>query len=409
MKGSHLYLIAIGVCLMLVFLSQYFAPHEFNWTPSFDGDDKEPFGCFVFDDVTASSVDDYSVTDKTFYQLLTETDSATPPRAFLLVENYAGLTGTDVSAISQLLHAGNKVMICLDYIPYTLSDSLLCFKTESYSYVPEITHYLRTNIRDSIFSGGDTINPAHVCEVFPQMHVVSLEVEEEGRTADCADWEMLAWNSDNAPLAVRVFIGKGELFFVSTPLMFTNFGILDGNNASYAFRLLSYMKDLPLVRTEAYGRNSRKSSSPLRYILSEPPLRWAAYSALALIALFMAFSAKRRQRVIPVVAAPPNRAFGFMQLVGSLYYRRHDNVELLQMKFSFFRAEVKRLSGIDLHEGAAGEDVYGRLSLKTGMEKDALRAVISNINMRLYRAEVSDGDLKTYIDGMNNILHALKT
>jgi hypothetical protein len=193
--------------------------------------------------------------------------------------------------------------------------------------------------------------------------------------------------------------------------MFTNYNMLDGDNASYVFRLLSYMKNRPLTRIEAYNRSSRneKDRTPLRYVLSEPPLRWAVYSTFILLILFMVFTAKRRQRIIPVVKAPVNRTVGFMQLISDLYYQRHENGEILKMKHLYFCAEVKRLTGIDLQEGIPDEADYTRLSEKTGKDPDALRTSITNIRMAVYRSDASDKQLKEYIDGMNDLLYVLKS
>jgi hypothetical protein len=382
------------------------SPREFIWTPTFDKNDREPFGSYVFDDVASSSIDNYTVTDKTFYQFVQETDSTSPPRAFLLTGNYIRFNETDMESLCQLIRAGNRIMICANSFPYLLEDTLH-FET-GYHYLPGIKHviYDRSGQRDSIFSGGDTLHPAHVYEVYPQMHPACITTDS---LLNCDSSEMLAWDNRCRPLAVRVSIGEGELFLVSTPLMFTNYGVLDGNNASYAFRLLSYMKDRPVVRTEAYGSHHRKSGSPLRYVLSEPPLRWTVYSILILLALFMTFTAKRRQRVIPIVQAPPDRTFGFMQLISNLYYQRHDNGEMLRLKHMYFCAEVKRQSGIDLQDGVPDETACTRLSEKTGMDRDVLRTLINNVNMKLYLSALSDRELKQYIDGMNNLLHALKT
>ncbi len=43
------------------------------------------------------------------------------------------------------------------------------------------------------------------------------------------------------PVAMSRRWGKGEVILVSTPLIFTNYGMLDGKNATYIFRLLSQM------------------------------------------------------------------------------------------------------------------------------------------------------------------------
>jgi hypothetical protein len=484
-------MIFLGVALALVFLFEYLAPHRFAWEATFDKNDKEPFGSYVFDDVVSSSVDNYTVTNRTFYQLMQE-ESTARRQAFLLTENYFNFNETDIEYLYELIHAGNQVMICTDNFPSTLEDTL-CFETDYDRHFLSIDRYIREGReRDSLFFGKDTLHPEYIYEVYPQMHPVYLtegmnkwkydrpdndstehaalstrnetipirdetacdrmpasssseEAEEDTSTfaanqemsalsdslilaigdtdeestggrleyqffpMNCDSMEILVWNRKNKPLVIRAFIGKGELFLVSTPLMFTNYSVLDGDNASYAFRLLSYMKDRPLTRIEAYGNHSEKARTPLRYVLSEPPLRWATCSLLALLILFMAFAAKRRQRIIPVVRTPANRTLEFMQLVSNLYYQKHENGEILKMKHLYFCAEVQRLIGMDLQQRIPDDTTYLRLSEKTGMDRDLLRTLIKNIGMGLYRSDVSDMQLKEYIDGMNTILYTLKS
>jgi hypothetical protein len=69
MKGSRLYILGLLVFLLLVFVYQYFSPKEFIWNPTFNKYDKQPFGSFVFDDVMMTSVEDYRVENRTFFQL----------------------------------------------------------------------------------------------------------------------------------------------------------------------------------------------------------------------------------------------------------------------------------------------------------------------------------------------------
>ena len=69
-------------------------------------------------------------------------------------------------------------------------------------------------------------------------------------------------------------VGKGEVILVSTPLLFTNYGIIDGNNSAYIFRLLSQMGEFPVVRTEGYVKETAETQqSPFCYLLSRQPLR----------------------------------------------------------------------------------------------------------------------------------------
>ena len=441
MKGSRLYMIALLAFLVIVFVAELMAPHKFVWKQTYDKYDKEPLGSYVFDDVLSSSIDDYTVVNKTFYQIIQD-DSLSGGRAFLLTEANPIFNNMDVEYLYKLLHSGNQVMICTENFPYRLKDTLR-FKTSYVNYkVFDTKDFFKNKERDSIFFGTDTLNPVQIYEVFPQTHRLSmfiyqaddtlrqatdmdaddthrqatrLDADDEPATdsikndpVNCDSMEVLVWDSSNMPLAVRCFIGEGELFLVSTPLMFTNFGLLDGTNASYVFRLLSFMKGKPLIRLEAYGQHDEKPQTPLRYVLSQTPLRWAIYVGMALLVLFMAFTAKRRQRIIPVVKPPHNRSLGFMQLISNLYYQQHDNYQMLQMKYRYFCADVKNLIGVELFEQVPGEADYERLFEKTGIEKEVVKSLLHHVRVATYQEKVNDQQLKSYIDGMNELLRALK-
>ena len=97
---------------------------------------------------------------------------------------------------------------------------------------------------------------------------------------------------------------------------FTNYGMLTGNLSGYIFRLMSQMEDLPWSALRCIWRCQirmwavRNQESPFRYFLEQPPLRWALYLTVLTILIFMLFTARRRQRVIPVVEKPKNKSFG---------------------------------------------------------------------------------------------------
>lgn len=421
-KGSLIFWGILLAFLIGVFLFQYNTPKKFIWSPSYSKYDKQPFGSYVFDDVVSSSVDNYSLENKTFYQLYLEysdefyfedeydEDSYIEDEDFsdyepddevsasyddevivsvpedervgiLVTEQSVDFTGTDVDALLSLVEQGHKVMLCLSSFPATLCDSL-CFITKSDSYfsLAFLERYAKEgNQRDSLFFGPDSIHPERIYSVYPHLHPVYLEEgyryysweRDSSSQKDkivCDSLETLVWTKKKQPVVLRLFIGAGELFLVSTPLLFTNYGILDGDNASYAFRLLSYMKDMPIIRLEAYGVNNQPSHTPLRYFLSQPPLRWALYLTMILIIVFMVFTAKRRQRVIPVVNPPANQTLRFTQLIGNLYYQKKDYKDIIQKKYLYFCAEVKRLNGLDLQSDEPDEELCHRLADKMGLD-----------------------------------------
>jgi hypothetical protein len=86
---------------------------------------------------------------------------------------------------------------------------------------------------------------------------------------------------------------------------------------------MNRLKDLPVVRTEAYMPNyNAAESSPFREFLKRPPLRWALYLVLLGVVLLMGFSARRRQRAIPVETPPRNYQLDFIRHIGTLQYMK---------------------------------------------------------------------------------------
>ncbi|MCD8165930.1 MAG: hypothetical protein LUE93_07255 [Bacteroides sp.] len=69
-------------------------------------------------------------------------------------------------------------------------------------------------------------------------------------------------NPFNQPIAQRYQIGQGELYVVCNPLLFTNYGMLDGENAAHIFTLLEPLKEFPLIRLERSSRSAEQLSPP---------------------------------------------------------------------------------------------------------------------------------------------------
>ena len=446
MKNNRLYFLLLFVFLLLVFLYQYYSPKEFVWSPTFSKYDKQPFGSYVFDDVVSTSANDYRVENKTFYQLYREfggtrdlekeveeigeawevgeigeveeeesLDYVLSPEercAFLITENNISLTEVEVRALLNLLRQGHKIMLCSHSLPQVLCDSIgFTARYDGYYNAKEIVRFAREGkLRDSLFLGTDSLRPERIYMVYPHLHSIVIEERPpippiwlENDIKPYYDWsETLVRNKNGKPVVLRLGIGEGELFLVVTPLMFTNYGMLDGDNASYAFRLLSFVKDMPLIRIEAYGVNNQVSGSPLRYLLSQPSLRWALYATLFTIVLCMIFTAKRRQWLIPVVRPPANETLRFAQLIGNLYYQRQDFKDLLQKKYLYFCAEVKQLNGLDLHADEADEERCRRLSDRMGQDFGEVWPVYAELKRHLQEgAIVDETTMMRLIDKMN--------
>lgn len=459
MKSSRNFLFAMLVLFVLFCLLQVNLPKKFVWSPTFSHVDKQPFGCFVFDSVLTQSLPNgYHVTKKTFFQL--DQEHAKEKISVLMVVDQQNLKQLDVKYLCNIARRGGKVMV-------VASSSFDDGRNADTVVVDELERTFKVKIEDGIYfslrgilsglkahdndmydtiywNNRETMYAAQSYRMFYNMVGGTLFVDSVPKVkrlaytlstagydykhdslyvGDFTSFDTIVDEKERIeridtfaikkiPVAVSVPYGKGEVIFVSSPLLFTNYGMLEGNTSVYIFRLMSYLADLPVYRTEAYVKTDAMlvaEQSPFREFIKRPPLRWALYLALLGVVLFMIFTARRRQRVIPIMSKPANRSLEFIQLIGTLYYQRKDHVDLVRKKFKLFAEELRKTAGVDISDVNTDDREYLLLAEKTGMNSDRLKKVIRQIRLVLHsEGNISVEEMRSLIDAMDTIVRHAK-
>lgn len=459
MKSSRNFLFAMLILFVLFCLLQVNLPKKFVWSPTFSHVDKQPLGCFVFDSVLTQSLPNgYHVTKKTFFQL--DQEHAKEKISVLMVVDQQDLKQLDVKYLCNIARRGGKVMV-------VASSSFDDGRNADTVVVDELERTFKVRIEDGIYfslrgilsglkahdndmydtiywNNRETMYAAQSYRMFYNMVGGTLFVDSVPKVkrlaytlstagydykydslyvGDFTRFDTIVDKKERIeridtfaikkiPVAVSVPYGKGEVIFVSSPLLFTNYGMLEGNTSVYIFRLMSYLADLPVYRTEAYVKTDAMlvaEQSPFREFIKRPPLRWALYLALLGVVLFMIFTARRRQRVIPIMSKPANRSLEFIQLIGTLYYQRKDHVDLVRKKFKLFAEELRKTAGVDISDVNTDDREYLLLAEKTGMNSDRLKKVIRQIRLVLHsEGNISVEEMRSLIDAMDTIVRHAK-
>lgn len=447
------------VLFVLFCLLQVNLPKKFVWSPTFSHVDKQPLGCFVFDSVLTQSLPNgYHVTKKTFFQL--DQEHAKEKISVLMVVDQQNLKQLDVKYLCNIARRGGKVMV-------VASGSFDDGRNADTVVVDELERTFKVRIEDGTYfslrgilaglkahdndmydtiywNNRETMYAAQSYRMFYNMVGGTLFVDSVPKVkrlaytlstagydykhdslyvGDFTRFDTIVDKKERieridtfaikkVPVAVSVPYGKGEVIFVSSPLLFTNYGMLEGNTFVYIFRLMSYLTDLPVYRTEAYVKTDAMlvaEQSPFREFIKRPPLRWALYLALLGVVLFMIFTARRRQRVIPIMSKPANRSLEFIQLIGTLYYQRKDHVDLVRKKFKLFAEELRKTAGVDISDVNTDDREYLLLAEKTGMNSDRLKKVIRQIRLVLHsEGNISVEEMRSLIDAMDTIVRHAK-
>ena len=414
MKINRWFIISIVLFLCLMFALESNMPKRFTWNPTFGHHDRQPFGCSIFDDVIEKSLpaDGYTLSDKTFYQLAELHDV---PKGLLSITKSLALSETDVKAVFELAERGNVILLVSNSFGTELEDSLRFTTSYSYFSASELKRYATSlNKRDSLVWLKDSTYTERIFQCYPQLCEVEIEPKDSCLLVPLANkWKAVMQEgillndsppmvNAQVPVAMSYAVGEGEIIFVSTPLLFTNYGMLDNGNADYLFRYLSRMKGLPVVRTEAYMKLPGKEESPFRYFLSQRSLRWALYLTLLVLVLYLIFTARRRQRVIPVVREPENRNLEFTELIGTLYYQKKNHADLVGKKFVYFAENLRRNYQIDVEDDSNDEALARQMALKTGSDERKTLELFRLLRPAM-RGEVKVNDhlLRELIDAMD--------
>lgn len=403
MKGSRWFIIFIVAFLLVMFAVEYHLPKKFVWTPTFSHYDEQPLGCALFDSLLSSSLPNgYSISKETFYQMEGDTTD-NGNKGILVIANNLSMVEADVNALLKMAKRGNKIMLVSNNYPKYLEDTLRFYCTYSHFSAAAFKKYASSIFRkDSIYWIADSVYSRQLYRCYPQF------CNSYFRSYDSLPVQKLAEKDmGSGALAIVRPWGKGEIILVSTPLLFTNYGVLDGNNVNYIFRLLSQMGQLPIVRSEGYMKaTAQVQQSPFRYLLAHQPLRWALYLTMITILLFMIFTAKRRQRAIPVVREPANKSLEFTELIGTLYFQKKDHVDLVRKKFAYLAEVLRREIQVDIEEVADDKRSFERIARKTGMDTEDIARFIHEVRPVLYGGRTIDSEqMKVFIDKMNEIIN----
>lgn len=420
MKSSRLFIVVIIALMVVVILFEMNAPARFNWDDhSQSYKSKQPFGCYVMDSVLRASLPHgYEVIGSDFEQYIGE--NAKPVKHTFLFTNTFEYFRPDTNFL-KMIEEGNNAIIATDYNISYYDDSTeemgLGYKCYSNNYYYDGDYFSKESLSinasyDTVYwESGEMFAPASypINSVFCSKELILSSdyrilatLNEKHENGSDGDVDTVAGIRD---------CGKGKIVVVSMPMLFSNYGILNDTIRPLVLRLLSQCSDLPMVRYDpslmSEMEQDEQEDSPLHYLLANRPLRWALYLALTTVILFVLFSARRRQRVIPVIKPPVNHMMDFVKRIGGIYYKRHDNVDLLIKKYVTFGNELRTKAMINVDDYDQIDDELQSLSTRTGIPFKELQQQIYDVWRATNASSINDKRLQQLIDAMNNILQRI--
>ena len=173
---------------------------------------------------------------------------------------------------------------------------------------------------------------------------------------------------------LREYPNGGKLIVTTMPLVFTNYSVMDSDARILSEYMSSFFKGRKLYRLyEEKDKNimMEEEDGDFKYIMSQPPLKWAFYIILGLLVVYMVFNSRRRMKAIPVHKIDEDTTLQFAKVLGTFYYHQDNHVPFLMKKYDKLKSTLQSRYGWDVEKMEAS-DLINRLYVITGIKKERI-------------------------------------
>lgn len=359
-KTFKIYAVIFIIILVVMGMFEMNKKPVLDWRKNYDTEKKTPFGLFIFNQESNRLFNNKliktGISPYTYYQ-----KNKKKPHNILIIQKE--LDDVSWKYIMDEVSNGSDVMWFTNETTAKLRDTLgFRFKTVSFqdNYYLQFTDKKLRNNRLFIDKLPDNKGFSYIRN----------DIEVLGKTLYKSDDKMSSINAD----FIKVNFGKGHFYIHSEPLVLTNYYLLKSKNL-YIESVFSY---LPNRETVWFLENDVPlSMSPMRFILSNPPLKYAWYLLLFGLLIFVLFNAKRKQRIVPIQEPLKNTSIDFIRSIGNLYLQEGDFHEMMAKKAQYFLSKIRMDLLIDTQN--LDEVFIYKLHLKTGKNIEQIKEAVSLI------------------------------
>lgn len=372
-KTFKIYGIILLVVLVLIALLEVNKTKVIDWSKNYRLDSKEPFGLYVFDKeakkIFGKNLEKSQYSPYNFY-----TDKANAPHNILLISK--DIDGESWKKILKQVKNGSDAFIMKEHFYYSELDTLGL----EYEYFSSSEFDLEEEA-ENIMQGKNPIIDLYFTD--KKLSTIKTSIDKKNNNLYFSGMKKESQILGYAQMKdvkkgvnfVKVKFGKGNFYLHTEPLVFTNYYLLKKNGQAYPEALLSY---LPNRKTIWFVDDLEvSSSSPMRFILSKPALKYAWWLFLGSVLLFILFNIKRKQRVVPIIEPKKNKSVEFVKSIGNLYLNEGDFRDMMTKKSQYFLSRVRMELLVDTQH--LDERFIKMLHLKTGKSVEKITQAVTLI------------------------------
>lgn len=397
-KSIKTYLVLLVLLIVGISFFSSNNPKPINWRPSYSLQDKIPFGLYIFNQeskklfkggvVEKINSTPYEFFTSSFDYQDTINPNYTKRGTFLYINEYSNLDKESIDEMLTYASYGNTIFISAKDFPRTLLDTLKLNMTSEFSN--------EKGIKNGFFNRNFTKRE------YPL---------EEGATnsyfdkIDTLNTTVLGYVKQNKAHVnfIKIPFYDGNIILHNQPAAFTNFHLLKDDHAEYTEKVISYIPKGNVYWFVKDQNSGEISNSPMRFILSNPGLKWAWWIFLIGTLVFFIFNAKRKQRIVPILKPLQNTSLEFIKTIGNLYLQEGDHDTIIQKKIVYFLERIRNEYFLDT--SILDSAFAKKLHQKSGKKLDDIEKVLRLINnYRKNPHSSTEKDLIEITNAIENIL-----
>ncbi|WDF60958.1 DUF4350 domain-containing protein [Flavobacterium sp. KACC 22758] len=399
-KNIKIYIAVLVFILILILIGDYNKQKTIDWRPTYSVNDKIPYGLYVFDKEIGGILKNQKIEripDITPYEFLdskynedTLVETYSVKGTFINISQQNNLDDQSAKEILYFVSHGNNAFLSMTNFPKTLLDSLKFEYSSNLLQTKDASVWMANKkLSSKIYK-----STSDIADYFSKIDTLNTTV---------LGYEGNPKYKKNINF-IKVPYKNGYFFLHTNPVAFTNYNLLKKDRYQYTEKVLSYIPKGDVFWYTKSPNDENISASPLRYIFSQPALKWAWYLFLIGMFVFILFNAKRKQRIVPILQPLSNLTIDFTKTIGNLYYQEGDHKNIIDKKIIYFLERIRTEYLIDTTK--LDDEFVKKLHHKTGKDEKDIQELVLLINeyRNSYHGNI-EADLIRINNAIEKILH----
>ncbi len=355
---------------------------------SFSKKDKNPFGTYVF----------YNQLKQLFYhnELHTKRENfenvwqniSDTASIYISVSKNLFLSEAGQKAMLSYVNNGNTMFISSENIDSSLLDSLGCKAGQLNLSDEELANMQYTYVK---------MDTAFYADTRPYTYFY-FPLNNHYKQYDTSITNVLGINKFGKANFIEVFYGKGRFYLHCEPRVFSNYFLLQNKNYQYLQDVFAFTNATPehvywddYYNKKNYPPSGQGSKNAFQLLLQYPATARALWLALLLLAFYILFGGKRRQRIVATIVTNTNSTVAFTETVGRLYLQKKDNRNMADKLIMYFQEHIRKQ--YYLNTSQVNDDFITTLSRKVNVQKEITEALFKTISLVQNATVISDQQL----------------